>query len=53
MRNVFCHRGPHFGHKRAMFWPFLGKEAKGFGQQSENWHGASLGILVNIQEEPI
>ena len=42
--------GPCFGHKQAMFWPFLGKGTKGFSQQSEIWHGASLGTLIVIQE---
>ena len=31
---------------------FLGKEATGFNQQSEIWHGASFGTLIKIQEEP-
>ena len=41
------------GHKRATLWTFLGKEAAGFSQPSEIWHGASIGKLVKIQEEPI
>ena len=45
--------GPCFGHKRAMFWPFLGKEATGYTQQCGIWHGTSLGTLSKIQEEPI
>ena len=39
--------------KRALFWPFLGEGATVFSQQSEIWHGASLGTLVKIQEDPI
>ena len=36
-----------------MFWPFLGKGATGYTQQYEIGHGASLGTLIKIQEEPI
>ena len=45
--------GPCFGHKRAMFWPFLGKGDTGYTQQCEIWHGTSLGTLLRIQKEPI
>ena len=45
--------GPCFGHKRPMFWPFLGKGAAGYTQQCEIWHGTSLGTLITIQEELI
>ena len=41
--------GPCLGHKRATLWPFLGEGATGFSQQSEIWHGASLGTLIRIQ----
>ena len=36
-----------------MFWPFLGKGATGYTQQCEIWHDTSLGILIEIKEEPI
>ena len=45
--------GPCFGHKRAIFWPFLGKVATGYTQQYEIWHGTSLGTLIEIQEKQI
>ena len=45
--------GPCFGHKRAMFWPFLEKGATGYTQQCEIWHGTTLGIVIKIQKEPI
>ena len=45
--------GPCFGHKRAMFWPFLGKGATGETQQCEIWHRTSLGTMIKIQKEPI
>ena len=41
--------GPCFCHKRAMFWPFLGKGATGYTQQCEILLGASLGTLIDIQ----
>ena len=50
-RRTMC--GPCFGHKRAMFLPFLGKGATGYTQKCEIWHGTSVGILIKIQEEPI
>ena len=45
--------GPSFGHKRAMFLPFLGKGGTGYTQQCEIWHGTSLSKLIRIQEEQI
>ena len=45
--------GPCFGHKRAMFWPFLGKGATGYTQHCEIQHGTSFSTMVKDQEEPI
>ena len=42
--------GPCFGHKRAIFWPFLGKGDDRNTQNCEILHGASLGTLIMIQE---
>ena len=42
-----------FCHKRAMFWPFLGRGATGKTQQCEIWRVTSLGTMIKIQEEPI
>ena len=50
-KNQF--EGPCFGHKMAIFWPFLGKEATGYTQQCEIWHWVSLGTLIKNQEEPL
>ena len=47
--------GPCFGHKRNIFWQFLGKGDYGIHptQECEIWYGASLGTLIMSQEEPI
>ena len=45
--------GPSFGHKRAIFWPFLGKWKMGYTQKCEIWHRAFPGIFIKIQEEKI
>ena len=46
-------RGPCFGHKRAIFWPFKGKGATGYTQQYEIWLRTYLGTLIKTQEGPI
>ena len=51
IRRTMCR--PCSGHKRAMFWPFLGEGATGYTQQFEIWNGTSLGTLIKIQGEPI
>ena len=50
LRNMWR---PCFGHKRAIFWSFLGKVDMAYTQNCENWHGPSLETLIMIQEEPI
>ena len=44
---------PSFGHKRALFWQYLGKGATEYTQQCEIWHGTSLSKLIKIPPEPI
>ena len=44
--HVLVIKGPYFGH-------FFGKWTMGYTQNYEIWHGASLGTLIKIQEEPI
>ena len=45
--------GPCFGHKRAIFWLFLGKVATGYTQQCKLWLWTSLGLLIKNQEKII
>ena len=44
--HVFAIKGPYFGC-------FLEKGTMGYTKICEIWHGASVGILIMIQEEPI
>ena len=44
--HVLAIKGSYFGN-------FLEKGTMGYTQNCEIWHGASLGILIMIQEEPI
>ena len=45
--------GQCFGHKSAMFWPFLVNGATGYTQQCEILLGTSLSKLIEIEKEPI
>ena len=51
--NFKDHVRTMFWPYRAIFWPFLWKEASGYTQQCEIWHGSSLGTLITIQDKPI
>ena len=49
-------KGPFEDHVwaiKTIFWTFLGKRITGYIQQCEIWHGATLGTLIKIQEDPM
>ena len=66
MEHLWAHRlrfrknhfkGPCEDHVLAIKGPYLGhiyeKRTMGYTQNFEIWHGASLGMYIMIQEEPI